>query len=255
MIVNLTYYINSENFVNLIRDKFEIIIYEDNIWLDNIYYLEDYKFFINSFINLNKDKSIFLVFSRTPSYEILPILNENINFKKFFIINLNSWLTSRLYKYNPDYYDVWYFLNHSINVWEPWDLYSLMYLIDKEWINYIRIFNKDYSEKIFDNIDEVVDLSKYWLPGNIWVMWWIFDIFLNAVKKIDNIWWKLFLWYHLIKDVELLISDTSSNLCYNMLTPNYDITTNQIEYLYEQAKFDSYYLSLRLKEKIHQVNS
>lgn len=213
-ITNIVEYVRSGRILENIEANnwFDIVIFETRKYIEkdflekkynfDILFLEDvaFDFGISGIVKwlIDTKKKWLVILDKFNSFYLLPLLNilKDFQNRKVFILNLNVWITSRIFKMEPDYNDVWLFLDYWINIWEPMDLLKLFEIFEKNEIWYIRISNKDYALNVFEwwerqKVNSILNFSEYgisWINWTILAFGYMIPHVLQAMDSLNSEW-------------------------------------------------------------------
>jgi len=152
--------------------------------LDNFVFVKN----VSDFKNIDKYKKTLFILDK--------LLIENIS--NFFdmdnisIIDLNAWLFAYGNKIWISKYDIAGLIKDEFNIFEPIDLFSMLYALDQSGKNYIRISNLDVPTNFVDSkYEDIISLDNKGF--NMWNMtiistWIMFTEVIRLWNFLDEQW-------------------------------------------------------------------
>ncbi len=272
-IVNLVEFVKTWELFEKIEWDFDQIVSDFDFWdLD--------KFFkINNVLDLDKiDKN------KTTLFILDKLLPENIqdffDIKNFCILDLNFGLWGCGNKIWMSKLDLWELMEKNIDIYEPFDLLSLLNDIEKNWNKYIRIDTKDLPWGFVDESENnIIFMDKHGLSGEAFCVVTTWSMLPEIVRTV-NILNEAGLFVEVMvlnklnfdldnemkekfahnknmifildllksKKHEQLVKDKLEDINIKFLYPKYNnLSTVFDEYKAEETKFDAIWLVERLK--------
>lgn len=207
--------------------------------------------------------------------------------KKVTIINLWTWISGQLIKWEAETHDISLLVEHNRSVAEPFDFVSFFKMLEHDSLQYIRIPHKERSSNLLQSewavLSEsgLLDLTSFELSGDdgtILCPWGHINECIQAVEMSKEKSYDLFVLYNysftltdsfkasLEKTEKLMLlldQDNVStyvdivksklyehwmnNIDIVVITPDTKLTTNQAEHIYEQAGFGIEWIVEHLK--------
>lgn len=179
----------------------------DNLW---------YEFWISWTIAwLSKQyKNILFILDKLNYIYIIPTIKRLWD-SNITVINLWSGISWTLNKWIPELEDIWVLSNFNINIFEPYDLLSLIRTLQLKWNKYIRISYKELPINLFewaDNYDnynkQIVSLTEFGLTGDsgtIIFWWYMINEIIHTINLAQQKW--IFYDWFMINSYDFKISD------------------------------------------------
>lgn len=229
---------------------------------------------IVDFNQIDKSKKTLFILDKL----LVENISDYFDMKNFTILDMNFWISWYGKKIWMSILDIGDLIKKDIDVYEPLDLISMLYYLEKDGKNYLRINNFDLpSNFVYDNeVIEVFSLENHWFSGDnftivtSWAMLpeivraahllnenWIFVdiVVLNKLNFKENE--CLLKNKNLIFVIDLMVSNLYeewvrdniklSNIMF--ICPKYgNLTTVLDEYINEETNFDARLLFKRISE-------
>ena len=147
-----------------------------------------------------KYKNILIILDWLSYIYLIPFI-KSIWKKNFTILNLWSWISWYINKWNPDLDDIWVLSDLNIGVYENYDMSTFYHSLSNKWTKYIRIMNKEIAVNLFqtsENEDEIVwwfiqwwdaiSMTEFWLSGNSWTILVWASLALDMILAHQSLW-------------------------------------------------------------------
>jgi len=272
-IVNLVDFVKAGELFDKVDWIFDQVVSDFDFWdLENFIKINT----ILDFDKIDKSKSTLFVLDN--------LLPENVSdffdMKNFCILDLNFGIYGYGHKNGISKIDLWYILNNWIDIYEPFDLLSLLHNIEKTWNKYIRIDSKNlpwwFSDESENNI---VFMDKHGLSWDAFCIVTTGSMLPEIVRTVnilndDGLFVDVFVLNKLNFDLDKKIKEKLSNtknlvfisdlfnsdnyekwiktkikgVNLKFVYPKYEnLSTVLNEYKAEETKFDALWLVERLK--------